>query len=76
MFPILNAPALNPPTVAGPIIHFFFLLASIAIILSFLSGMPSAITAIVLIVGVLRASIVVSNAERYEEKFTITSASG
>jgi len=40
------------------------------------SGMPSAMTAIVRIVSVARASIVESNDERCEAKLTMTSASG
>jgi hypothetical protein len=76
VFPILKEPALSPPTVAGPMIHFCFALAVAAMIRVCRSGMPSAMTAIVRIVSVAMASIVESKAERCEAKVTITSASG
>ena len=59
-FPILKAPAAIPPTVAGPIIHLPSAFALAAISLASLSGIPSAVIAIVLIVGILRASLVTS----------------
>ncbi len=75
-FPILKQPALTPPTVAGPMIHFPFALARAAIRRDWRSGIPSAITAIVRMVGMSRACTVTSYAERWLAKLTSTSASG
>ncbi len=56
VFPILNPPPAIPPTVAGPIIHFFFSFAILINSLDLLSGTPSAIIATVRIVLLSRAS--------------------
>ena len=75
-FPILNDPGLIPPTVAGPITHFFFCLAILAIFLTSRCGTPSAIMMTVRMVLVSRASRVLSAQLLSDAKFTITSASG
>ncbi len=62
--PILKAPATMAPTVDGPIIHFPFSLAMAAISLAYLSGIPSAIMAMVRIESVSKACMVVGYAER------------
>jgi len=76
VLPILNAPALMPPTVAGPMIHLPLALAVWLRIRACRSGTPSAITAMVRMVSVPSASMVESKADRCDAKLTMTSALG
>ncbi|VVB65256.1 Uncharacterised protein [uncultured archaeon] len=64
VFPIRKAPAVIPPTVAGPMTVLPSFLAVAAKILACRSGTPSAMTATVRMVFCSRASMVVSKAER------------
>mmetsp|Transcript_17361 Transcript_17361/g.29727 ORF Transcript_17361/g.29727 Transcript_17361/m.29727 type:complete len:270 (-) Transcript_17361:360-1169(-) len=62
--PILNAPACTPPTVAGPRMTLLCMRAYAIMCLVSRSGTPSAMTAMVRMVGCFKASIEDSNALR------------
>ena len=76
-FAILNAPGAIPPTVAGPITTIPASFAAWFIFLAILSGIPSAVTMMVLnCLPISMASIVTSYAVLNEAKLRSTSAFG
>ncbi len=76
VFPMRNAPAAMPPTVAGPSTILSSFLAVALITRDCLSGTPSAMTATTRMLSSARASMLVSKADLCEAKLTMTSASG